>query len=1287
MCVKISKIIGFLVFAWLAPLRSEDITESVVLSQGFEDQDYFKNINNNGLVGDENTSSGRWGIYLPGSGEISDEQAAVGNYSMKVLRGGVAGAGFFNKGIPAEQDFNAELWFFRQPSGGSGIMLYDYAVENTAIAGVSIAGNGAASTMDYATGKWIPSKVVIPAGTWVQINIFGRRADNTYRATVTLNGKMEEVGVQKMAKPLGVTKIQFYPYVSEKGIACYFDEIKIEIKKETTQSAPAGSIAAPVPINDRNNIAQKLYGTRAVLVQKSGEKTNDARVIDGSHEDGSCVTLKGMPGSVVLYFPAPVQISTVRIFPGMTIYAPNPSGDCGVKDYVIEGENNSAWLPLGEAKDQPDFLHSGASSNAAYFFQHDFKPTTVNAVRLTVTRSGFTGRTMSSPNVVPEVDRHCFIREIEVYEARKSSSRLVGLTMLLGGDFRLPVYRGQNEAVLLLKGDSYLKPAPAKLEVKDEASSKLMEPSRTIQLKSGEWKETFAIASWPTGRYLVTIKAADENSPVKGEFSRLIRIDRPLTVPPPAEPVDVAGRKIYPIDDFEIAVRQGVTTSVNPVDEVIQATKPLAPGRNQQMAREGMGFDPQGNLIIPFWDASNSGVDRRNHYAWSKDLKNWTVADTLPPEVSRTRGKSPYEPLPDPARPKWGPKTPMAKATIRFYNAAKDGVPPLNEIFVPMFTKGARPDLKALGIVDWSCYPVWEKSGQWLVLTAEPITIVKFQYDQDELDKEIDANDNFGGQYLSDDGKTLHYIMGRRIRRFTPFNVEYDNINQANRILMIYSTTDGFHWQRLYFTLPEESDHWSYQHYGAYVFRVQKHFYLAYLHAYDCRKQQIYSELNYSRDGLNFKRFNGQPPFVANGPIGTWTSGMNFIEAAPVERDGKYYLLLGTTRRHMHFYNIGQDDLSFVTGDYLERSFGGRKLAEEWPYFKEVGGWKGLANEWKNANSCVGIAIFRKDGWLSADAEKGTLVTRCLDSKGGPLSINAKGGVKIEVLSATGADLREYCGDNAAKFSGDAVSTWLSWKNGAIKNLPASPFKLRITLTKAKLYTLNFQSDVASVTPAAPDADKKSVEKKTGTTDKAQLLCQGFEDEKYFADVSGNGYAGDIKTTGGRWAVLNPLTGSEISTEQAFAGKYSLKVIRGHEAAAGFIEEGVPVDGDFVVEVRMYRQPGAGCSIVLKDAERAELSAVSASDTGVLLLKDILAQKHIASTVKLPENTWGLITIFGKRADNTFRAVLTVNGKAQEIGVQKMPKPSDISTIQFFPWVSEKGKSCYFDEIKINTIK
>jgi len=39
------------------------------------------------------------------------------------------------------------------------------------------------------------------------------------------------------------------------------------------------------------------YGTRALLLQKSGEKTNDARVIDGSYEDGSCVTLKGMPGA------------------------------------------------------------------------------------------------------------------------------------------------------------------------------------------------------------------------------------------------------------------------------------------------------------------------------------------------------------------------------------------------------------------------------------------------------------------------------------------------------------------------------------------------------------------------------------------------------------------------------------------------------------------------------------------------------------------------------------------------------------------------------------------------------------------------------------------------------------------------------------------------------------------------------------------------------------------------------------------------------------------------------
>lgn len=805
-------------------------------------------------------------------------------------------------------------------------------------------------------------------------------------------------------------------------------------------------------ITNRANVASKIYGARAVVMQKDGVESDAAKVIDGSYKDNSSVEMKGVPASVIIYFPAPVQIKIIRIYPGMLIYAPNPSGDCGIKDYIIEGRNNGAWLTLAKAENQPDFMHSEAKGNADYYYEHKFKPTTVNAIRVTVKRSGFTGRTLSSDAIVPESERASYIREIEVYEARKSSRNDSFLGTILKGDFRLPVYRNQKKAVLMLEGEPYLKCAGI-IEVRDERSGKLMEPPRKIELRRGRWSECFDISNWDSGRYLVKIMTNDKDSPVKGSITRLIHIDKQIAVKPPMEPINVKNRKIFPIDDFEFEIRKNVTTTVNPLDEIIEATHPLAPNRGRQMARHGMWFDMDGNAVIPFWDDLTKGSDRKNHFVWSKDLKKWHIVDVLP-ERMKLKSKSPqiFERYPDAMVPHWSPKTPLSKAKVRFYDPATDKKPPLNQVYIEMFTKSKLPNLEEIGLINWSSYPVWVKDGEWIILTRKPINMLKFQYDLDELDKDIDANDNFGGQYLSDDGKTLYFLQAGRIRRFKPFTVEYDNIPDASRIMKIHYTQDGFKWKSKYFTLPDENDNFSYQHYGAFIFRVQKNFYLTYTFVYNSLKQQIYCELNYSRDGFNYYRFNGQPPFASNGALKTWTSGLFFIESSPVERDGKYYLPLGSARRGMHFYIRGEN----VTSGFLERSFGGRELAEKWPYFKAIGGWKGLADDMNNANSTVGLGVFRKDGWLSADAKDGMMVSRKFLSKGSRLFLNAKGNIKIEVLDESGKEISEYCGVNAGEFSGDSVKVPITWSKGTIETLPETIYKLRLKLSGAKLYTIEF---------------------------------------------------------------------------------------------------------------------------------------------------------------------------------------------------------------------------------------
>ena len=824
------------------------------------------------------------------------------------------------------------------------------------------------------------------------------------------------------------------------------------------------SLATSADTIDRNNVASQLYGSRAGIIHADGHKTNAEKVINGNYDDGSAVKLEGVPSTLQIDFPAPTQINLIRIFPGMTIYAPNPSGDCGIKDYKIEGLNNGYWHPLAQGINQPDFIKSNAGSNAAYFYEHNFKPATVSAVRIIVTRSGATGMSVSKPGITPEAERHSYIREIEIYEAAKSSSRLSWFNQMVTGDFRLPVYRAQKTAELKLTGSPWLKPTPAILSVTAEKDGTVKE-QRTATLKTGEQSVQFDLDSYPNGRFIVTIAPQDKNCPLKGDIKRMLRIDRGGNTELPQEPVVVTGQKIFPVDDFHFAELQGIVTCVKPA-EVIQATKPLlAPGRAVQQSRGGasINYDTEGNFVIAFYDATRSGKDRKNHFAFSKDLKNWQIADQSPSGKPNKYVAPPLAAIPAAAVPKWAEKTKLEKSQIRFYDRERDGIAPLNEIRMQWFPPFVC-DAAKYGLIKWGTYPVWEKRpGEWLVMTPKPLLVDKFEFESGELETEQDSNDNFAPQFLSDDGKTMFYNRAAKLRRFEPYTIEYDNIRQAHRILRTHYTHDGINWQRSYLTLPDENDHWSYQHYGLHSFRVDKNFYIGYLHSYHCTRQQISTEIIYSRDGLNWKRIPGSEPFVANGPIGSWRFGMIFTEGQLMERDGKFYQVLGTTYRHQHFYDSGKDDLSYLNGEFLRRSFGGRKLAEQWPFFNAIGGWDGLAKDMLDANDSVGLAVFRKDGWMAAQAEdNGTMLSRILSAGKSRLYLNActsnNGSIKVEVLSTDGKAIDAYCGENAAVYTGDSTAAALQWSKGRITALPESPFRLRLTMNHAELYSLNFVS-------------------------------------------------------------------------------------------------------------------------------------------------------------------------------------------------------------------------------------
>ena len=338
--------------------------------------------------------------------------------------------------------------------------------------------------------------------------------------------------------------------------------------------------------------------------------------------------------------------------------------------------------------------------------------------------------------------------------------------------------------------------------------------------------------------------------------------------------------------------------------------------------------------------------------------------------------------------------------------------------------------------------------------------MTSLEYQPDELDTWRDTNDNFGGQWLSRNRKRLQYCRTRTTVRFPPFRVPYDNMWQINRILAVWSTTNGVEWQKTWFSQPTEEESIGLQHYGANTFALEDgRLRMAYVYNYDQVSQQIWIELNTSRDGLLWKRAPDRVPLAANGPPGSWNFGMMFSDDREVAHGDYMVRSINNCFSGVHFYEFTKPPEA-LTATSLSRRYATRNLAEQWPFFNTVGGWQGLAEAMRKASKTIGLMRMRRDGWSSLRADGTAIATTCPLAGGTALALNARtdkgGSITIELLDAGGKPLQDYCGINAARFRGDQTHQSLTWHGGRIRTLPSSAFRIRLTLHDADCFALYF---------------------------------------------------------------------------------------------------------------------------------------------------------------------------------------------------------------------------------------
>lgn len=101
---------------------------------------------------------------------------------------------------------------------------------------------------------------------------------------------------------------------------------------------------------------------------------------------------------------------------------------------------------------------------------------------------------------------------------------------------------------------------------------------------------------------------------------------------------------------------------------------------------------------------------------------------------------------------------------------------------------------------------------------------------------------------------------------------------------------------------------------------------------------------------------------------------------------------------------------------------------------------------------------YRVDGFVSASATKGELITKPLTFEGSKLTLNllSKGETRVEVQDENGKAIPGFTLEDNTPLKGDFIDEAVSWKGGSLSSHAGKPVRLRFALQDAELFALQF---------------------------------------------------------------------------------------------------------------------------------------------------------------------------------------------------------------------------------------
>jgi hypothetical protein len=614
---------------------------------------------------------------------------------------------------------------------------------------------------------------------------------------------------------------------------------------------------------------------------------------------------------------------------------------------------------------------------------------------------------------------------------------------------KLPAYLNTQEATLVFERLNVEEEVELELTFCEKQTQQVPVAPLKVVLSgaNARLEEIIDISSWPDGEYKVTISGSD------GRYGTdvLVRGIRKQTVEglqSSAEPISANGTMLFP-DGFYLESYQGLEFKAHQAELL-----PITPWQQDPSLKRWV------NSLQEFWFNGNYSMGFRIlgydifggpniHYtASTSDFETWNI-DILSGGAMITQ----YSALTE---------------TYRFYDPVIDGNVNLSEVDV-VWTGVSGATWGAYQMLPRSTYAIWRKASENVILQPQdnPITQDKLVWEDDDLGDWKDSNDNFGSARLYANDTILRFYQARRIPRWEPYRIHYDNI-WSNRIMVTWSSTDGIEWTPTYFSMPTVQDPVGYQHYKLNIFDAGMDLEAGYFLMYDQVLQQLKTELVYSRNGLLWNRFEGSVFLDNSDTPGDWNFGYCMTGGVPdrLENQGYYYEHVnGYNNLHFMFLHAHNNpNRENITVESMKNWDEGRLTGingiENSPIWDWYGSWDNVVSHTRELTLTPALMKYRSDGWFSISPVNadlpGEFISKQLMSNGASMAINAEtdveGFVRVEVLDASGIPLTDYCGVNAALFSGDSVASDLAWSSGSITQPPAFAYKLKVTIYKGDLY-------------------------------------------------------------------------------------------------------------------------------------------------------------------------------------------------------------------------------------------